>query len=64
MLPREIIEVETEYGVGKVKVGRLPDGTVKLYPEYDSVVKLADEAGVVFQEVYEALMAVAGKKLG
>jgi uncharacterized protein (TIGR00299 family) protein len=64
VLPREIIEVETEYGVGKVKVGRLPDGTVKLHPEYDSAVKLADETGVVFQEVYEVLMAAAGKKLG
>lgn len=64
VFPREVIEVETEYGVGKVKVGRLPDGTVKLHPEYDSVVKLTDETGVVFQEVYEALMAAAGKKLG
>ncbi len=61
VLPREVIEVETEYGVGNVKVGRLPDGTVKLHPEYDSAVKLADETGDFFQEVYEALVAAAGK---
>jgi len=63
VLPREVIEVETEYGVGKIKVGRLADGAVKFHPEYESVVKLADETGVVFGEVYEALVAAAREKL-
>jgi uncharacterized protein (TIGR00299 family) protein len=63
VLPREVIEVETEYGVGKVKVGRLPDGAVKLHPEYDSVVELADGTGATFVEVYEALAVAAREKL-
>jgi uncharacterized protein (TIGR00299 family) protein len=63
VLPREVIEVDTEYGVGKVKIGRLPDGTVKLHPEYNSVSELAERANITFAEAYEGLISVARKNL-
>jgi len=63
VLPREVIEVETEYGVGKVKVGRLPGGGVKLHPEYISVSELAERANATFAEVYESLLSAAKDEL-
>lgn len=62
VLPREIIEVDTEYGRGAVKIGRLPDGTVKFHPEYDSAAKLAEQNGVPLTEIYEAFSRTAKKK--
>jgi uncharacterized protein (TIGR00299 family) protein len=64
VLPREIIEVETEYGAGKVKIGRLPDGTFKLCPEYSSVSELADQANITLTDAYECLASAAKRSLG
>jgi uncharacterized protein (TIGR00299 family) protein len=63
VLPREVVEVNTEYGRGKVKVGRLSDGKVKLHPEYSSAAELAGAANVPFVEVYEALLSAATDEL-
>jgi uncharacterized protein (TIGR00299 family) protein len=64
VLPREIIEVDTEYGAGKVKIGRFPDGTFKLCPEYNSVSELAQRANVTITDAYEALLSTARSNLG
>ena len=63
VLPRKIIQVDTKHGPGRVKVGYLADGTVKLHPEYDSASKLAEKAGVPLTDVYEALSSAAENKL-
>lgn len=58
VLKREIKEVETSIGKAKVKICSLPFGQEKdqeavqrIYPEYDSVVKLCRETGLSWQEV-------------
>jgi uncharacterized protein (DUF111 family) len=53
-LPREIIEVETEYGKARVKVCKLEDET-RYYPEYEDVAKLARENDIAFMEMYEVI---------
>ena len=53
-LPREIIEVETEYGKTRVKVCELEDET-RYYPEYEDVAKLARENDIAFMEMYEVV---------
>ena len=53
-LPREIIEVETEYGKARVKVCELEDET-RYYPEYEDVAKLARENDIAFMEMYEVI---------
>lgn len=50
-LPREAATVVLKEGEIKVKKCILPDGKVRCYPEYTSVVKLAQESGASFQEV-------------
>lgn len=53
VLERRFETVETVLGPANVKVCRLPDGTRRYYPEYESVAALARESGMPFQEVYE-----------
>ncbi len=50
-LPREAATVILREGEINVKKCILPDGKVRYYPEYASVVKLAQESGASFQEV-------------
>lgn len=47
--------VNTTFGDVEVKVCTLPDGTVRVYPEYESVAKLAKEKGIPFQEIINVL---------
>ena len=56
---REQIEVDTEYGRIAVKIGRAPDGTVNLAPEYESCRAAARERGVALKLVYRAALAAA-----
>jgi uncharacterized protein (TIGR00299 family) protein len=58
-LPRERIEVDTEYGRVAVKVARAPDGSINLAPEYDSCKLRAAERGVPLKLVYQAALAAA-----
>ena len=51
-LPREIKEVETEYGKARVKVCELEDET-RYYPEYEDVAKLARENDIAYIEMYD-----------
>ena len=52
VLPREIIEVKTEFGKARVKVCDL-DGEKVYYPEYEDVAKLAKENDISYLEMYD-----------
>jgi len=52
ILPRRILEVQTQWGSAKVKEVILPDGEKRKYPEYESVVKLCRENNLSYQECY------------
>lgn len=54
ILKRDIRELETSIGRAKVKVCR-PEGKVRIYPEYDSVIKLCRECGKSFSEVFRLI---------
>ena len=56
-LPREILEVQTAFGPAKVKAVTLPSGERRQYPEYETVVALAESAGISYQEAYRAVIA-------
>lgn len=43
--------VSTEYGNVRVKTVVLPDGTVRKYPEYESLKKLADKTGLSIGDI-------------
>jgi uncharacterized protein (TIGR00299 family) protein len=51
-LPREIRTVKTQHGEVRVKVARLPDGSIKSSPEHDDCVARAEENGVSIREVW------------
>jgi uncharacterized protein (TIGR00299 family) protein len=53
-LQREVVEVKTEFGSVKMKLGRLDGRVVQAAPEYESCKGVAAMAGVSVREVYEA----------
>ena len=55
VLPRQILRVDTPYGPGKVKACELPDGSKRIYPEYESVKELASSSGKSYEEIYGIL---------
>jgi hypothetical protein len=59
VLEREVLEVETAYGRGLVKVAVGADGGRRFHAEYDSVAGLARAAGASFRTVARALEAAA-----
>lgn len=59
-LAREIIQVETEFGVLGAKVAQRPDGVRTITPEYDDCARVARERGVPLQRVIEAVKRRAG----
>ncbi len=54
-LSRKLIDFKTEYGDVKLKRVILPDGTIRNYPEYDTVAKLAREKGIPLIEILNKL---------
>lgn len=54
ILPRESVIVMLEGRELKAKKCSLPDGQVRYYPEYDSVMKLAKEKGCTFGQIMDA----------
>jgi uncharacterized protein (DUF111 family) len=60
-LPREEKDVRTPLGPAQVKVVTLPGGVTRAYPEHDSVVALAERAGVSYQDAYRAVLAAASQ---
>ena len=52
ILPRKIIEVQTKWGSAKAKQVILPDGEIRNYPEYESIVKLCRGNNLSYKECY------------
>lgn len=52
ILRRNVEEVQTPYGDALVKICHLGDET-KIYPEYESVVKICKEYKLPYQEIYD-----------
>ncbi len=59
ILARELREVQTPYGVVRVKVAVAPDGRENIAPEYDDCRQRAAEHSVPLKLVYETALAVA-----
>jgi uncharacterized protein (TIGR00299 family) protein len=55
-LSREIIEVETEYGKVRVKLGKIADQVIKVLPEYEDCKHLAREKNVPVMEIQQAAL--------
>lgn len=58
-LPRTPDGIETPYGRVATKLVVMPDGHVRAYPEYSSVVEACERAGASFQDVFRATQAAA-----
>jgi hypothetical protein len=55
-LPRRVTTVATAFGKIQVKVARRPDGKLRAVPEYESVRRAAEAAGVPIADVYRAAL--------
>ena len=55
-LKRETAAVETPWGTVRVKIARLPDGSVKAAPEYEDCRRAAEAGDVPLREVYRAAL--------
>ena len=53
ILPREEVKVATPYGEVKAKKVTLPDGEERIYPEYESMKKLAEEKCIPLVKIKE-----------
>lgn len=62
VLEREETVIALERGEVKAKKCTLPDGQVRLYPEYESVAELARKNDVSFQQVMEEVWGSTWKK--
>lgn len=58
-LERRLSHVHTPYGDIQVKIAVRPDGRERAVPEYDSVRRAAEAAGVPFADVYRAALAAS-----
>ncbi|MEE1373502.1 MAG: LarC family nickel insertion protein [Parolsenella sp.] len=58
-LPRTPDGIETPYGYVATKLVVMPDGHVRSYPEYSSVVEACERTGASFQDVFRATQAAA-----
>lgn len=58
-LPRTPGGIETPYGRVATKLVVMPDGHVRAYPEYSSVIEACERAGASFQDVFRATQAAA-----
>lgn len=53
-LAREIVSVETAFGLVRVKIGRMNEKVVAIHPEYEDCKKLAREKGVALGAVIDS----------
>ncbi len=58
-LPRTPDDIKTPYGRVATKLVVMPDGHVRAYPEYSSVIEACERAGASFQDVFRATQATA-----
>ncbi|MBR2289082.1 MAG: nickel pincer cofactor biosynthesis protein LarC [Clostridia bacterium] len=52
-LKREMVEIDTKYGKVSGKKITTPKGAVYVYPEYESIKKLAEEKDIPLKEIYK-----------
>jgi uncharacterized protein (TIGR00299 family) protein len=62
-IEREFIEVETEWGPVRVKVGRESGHVTSVSPEFSDCAKIAGEEGVPIKEVFRNAQVLAQDKL-
>jgi pyridinium-3,5-bisthiocarboxylic acid mononucleotide nickel chelatase len=62
-LRREIVNVQTAFGMVEVKIGTLDGKNVQASPEFESCRKLAEAKGVALKEVYSAAAAASATLL-
>lgn len=62
-ISRETIEVKTDFGQARVKVGRFKGKVVSLSPEYEDCARLAGEAKVPLRIVYTVVKGEAERRL-
>ena len=55
-LPRHVETVQTVYGAIRMKVARLPDGSLKASPEHEDCVARAEEHDVSVSDVWSVAM--------
>ncbi|MCW5200225.1 nickel pincer cofactor biosynthesis protein LarC [Desulfobulbus sp. F4] len=58
-LPRATVELFTPWGAVRGKKVELPDGTVRIKPEYEDCAKLAREHDISLQQIYAAAVKAA-----
>jgi hypothetical protein len=58
-LQRRVVDVDTEFGAVRVKVGYLDDVPIKASPEYDDCARLASTSDTPISRVYDAAKASA-----
>jgi len=63
-LPRRAESVDTRYGAIAVKLTDLPDGSVRVTPEYEDCRRLAEEHGVALRVVQQEAEHAAAHKFG
>ena len=60
---RQIVQVETEYGLVKVKLRKIGNQVTQIAPEYDDCAKIATELGVPISQVMQSAKSAASKYL-
>jgi uncharacterized protein (DUF111 family) len=61
--PRNVIEVESPWGVARVKVARLP-GRIVTHAEYEDCARIARSRGLAPEDVARTLEELAREQLG
>ena len=54
-LSREMVEVETQYGKVRVKLGKIGDKVIKAMPEYEDCKRIAKEKNVPLMKIHQAV---------
>lgn len=55
ILKRQIQKIQTSLGEVQVKICQLPSGEERIYPEYDSIIKICTEKNMSYIDVYQTL---------
>jgi hypothetical protein len=58
-LSRKLVDVQTEFGIIKVKMGMLNGYIKNITPEHEDCKKIADDRGLPLKQVYNAAMKAA-----
>ena len=62
VLDRRHIEVDTQYGKVRIKIGRWKGKDITWSPEYEDCIRCAEESGVSVRAVYQAAIEARTEK--